>query len=198
MAYGAAAQCGSSKSSSNPIVSGVRPNWGKASLTAPAKIPAAPIPAIVLPMMKTMEEGAAPQRADAAPNVKTLRISVYLIENKVKSFPNSSCREQHERRYALPYQLKSRVDWKSLVIWGIACDANSSEHRVAKDSLEVYRCRDLAGITYSGYNGPVEGYEEQAHEGSQCHQEYLPARLRLTERLSLFKINVRCSIGISL
>jgi hypothetical protein len=41
-------------------------------LTVPVMIPAAPIPAIALPMMKATELGAAPQMAEAISNVKIL------------------------------------------------------------------------------------------------------------------------------
>lgn len=56
------------------------------------------MPAIALPMIKVMEEGAAPHIADAISKVSTLRNSVYLTEKKVKSFPKSSWSAQVDKR----------------------------------------------------------------------------------------------------
>lgn len=51
--------------------------------TDPAKIPAAPIPQNALPMMKAVEFGAAPQRADAASNSRMLSRRTVLTGKKV-------------------------------------------------------------------------------------------------------------------
>jgi hypothetical protein len=84
--------------------------------TAPAKIPAAPIPAIALPTMNVTELEAAPQMAEASPNMRTLRERTYLRGKKVQSLPNNSCSAQHVNKYALPYQPTSSKELKSSVI----------------------------------------------------------------------------------
>lgn len=79
--------------------------------------------------MKAIELGAAPQSAEAASNRRMLERRVHLIEKKVYIRPNNSCRAQHVRRYALPYQPTSVRELKSLVIWGIAwAEQNRSAH----------------------------------------------------------------------
>ena len=79
---------------SSAAVSGSPARFKPLELTAPAKMPAAPIPAIARPMMKAMELGAAPQMAEAASKVRTLRKRVYRTEKKVKSLPNNNCSAQ--------------------------------------------------------------------------------------------------------
>ncbi len=51
--------------------------------TTPAKIPAAPIPEIALPMMKTTELSAAPEIADAISKMTTLDIRTHFTGHKV-------------------------------------------------------------------------------------------------------------------
>ncbi len=54
--------------------------WENTELTVPAKMPAAPTPEIALPTIKAAELGAAPQRAEATSNIRTLARRTILTE----------------------------------------------------------------------------------------------------------------------
>ena len=56
------------------------PEEEKGTHTVPAKIPAAPTPAIALPAIKDAELGAAPQRAEAASKTRMLVMRVIFTE----------------------------------------------------------------------------------------------------------------------
>lgn len=89
-------------------------------LAVPAKLPAAPTPAMALPTMKATEFGAAPQIADATSNSATLERNTPLTEYNVYNFPNNSWKAQHVKRYALPYQPTSARELNLSVICGMA------------------------------------------------------------------------------
>lgn len=67
-------------------------------LTTPEKIPAAPTPAMALPIMKTTELGAAPQIAEPISNSTTVARKVFFTEKKVYSLPNINWNEHVVRR----------------------------------------------------------------------------------------------------
>jgi hypothetical protein len=100
----------------------VDPSKGENSkkLTTPAKIPAAPTPQIALPIMKAIELGAAPQRAEAVSNIRMLVSRVFFTEKKVYILPNNSWDAQHVNKYTLPYQPTSVRELKSSVMRGMA------------------------------------------------------------------------------
>ena len=85
-------------------------------LTAPDEIPPAPIPAMALAMIKVMELGAAPHRADPASNSIIDDINTALMSKERYSLPNISWNAQFVSEYAVPYQPISPAELNSLVI----------------------------------------------------------------------------------
>jgi hypothetical protein len=79
-------------------------------------MPAAPTPDIALPTMKAVELGAAPHKAEAASNSRTLERKTVFRGYSVYSVPKSSWNAQQVSRYALPYQPTSVREWNCSVI----------------------------------------------------------------------------------
>lgn len=85
-------------------------------------MPPAPTPAMALPMMKAMEFGAAPQRADPTSNSNIADKKLALMLKKAYSFPKTSCTEQVESMNAVPYQPMSPAELNSFVMAGMAVE----------------------------------------------------------------------------
>lgn len=77
---------------------------------------------MLLPSMKAIELGAAPQRADPVSNSVMDVKKMALMLKRVYSFPKSSWKAQLERRNAVPYQPMSPAELNSLVICGMAVE----------------------------------------------------------------------------
>lgn len=75
---------------------------------------------MALPMIKAIEFGAAPQRAEPASKRRTEAMKTGLMLKTVYIFPNKSWKVQLVSRYAVPYQPMSSTEWNSLVIRGTA------------------------------------------------------------------------------
>ena len=85
-------------------------------------MPPDPKPAIVLPSIKAIELGAAPQRAEPVSNSRIDVRKVALTLKNLYSFPNTSWKAQLVSRYAVPYQPISPAELNSSVIWGMAVE----------------------------------------------------------------------------
>lgn len=119
-------------------------------LTIPAKIPAAPIPEIALPMMKAREVGAAPAITDATSKMITLIMRTCFRGHNVYSLPNSSCSAQHVNKYEPPYQPTSSKELNSLVMCGmaVAMIVRSSETRkTTRKIASIRRTNCRAGFS---------------------------------------------------
>lgn len=97
-------------------------NEKKRKRTIPERMPPDPRPAMVLPRMKVIEFGAAPQRAEPASNSRIDVRKMALMLKRVYSFPKTSWKAQFVSRYAVPYQPISPAELNSFVIWGMAVE----------------------------------------------------------------------------
>jgi hypothetical protein len=86
----------------------------------PAKTPAAPLPAIARPTMNMLDVTAAPQISDPTWKINAKAKKVGLIGKMEMILPLMGCRAEMVNMYAAPYQPISEVEWKRLVIEGIA------------------------------------------------------------------------------
>lgn len=62
-------------------------------VSAPDTMPEHPRPEIALPMIRTVEFGAAPHIAEPISKMATLRMKIHLIENIVYNFPTGSWKQ---------------------------------------------------------------------------------------------------------
>ncbi len=118
-------------------------------------MPPDPKPAMLLPRIKAIELGAAPQRAEPTSNNAIEVKKTALMLNKVYIFPNTSWKAQLVSRYAVPYQPISSAELNSLVIWGMAVEMmrRSCEWAwsVRKCFISICSWRSLLAWTHQGH-----------------------------------------------
>lgn len=84
-------------------------------MTAPAMMPALPIPAIALPTIKATEFGAAPHRADPTSKTKMRIKNTYFAVWKVYILPMSNWKQELVNMNADPYHPScERLEFLSL------------------------------------------------------------------------------------